>query len=63
MPYVERDFEKNPYTPDERRVAAYINEAVGIGGGDDPIEFLILSHQCLAAERLELKQELAELRA
>lgn len=39
----ERDFEKNPYSADERRVAAWICENLGVGGGDDPIGFLLAS--------------------
>jgi hypothetical protein len=40
---MDRDFEKNPYTPDEQRVSDYIQEVVLglIGSGDDPIGWLI----------------------
>ena len=49
----ERDFEDRPYTPDEERVAKYIVELTGIGAGDDPIGFLISSHELLSrANRL-----------
>jgi hypothetical protein len=39
----------SPYTPDEQRAADYIVEITkgDIGGGDDPIGFLILSHATL----------------
>lgn len=48
----ERNLETNPYTPDEERVCAYLEEiAPDIGCGDDPIGFLIASHACLVAER------------
>jgi hypothetical protein len=45
-----RDIEKNPYTPDEQRVVDYLVKITGgsIGGGDDPIGFLIASHANLA---------------
>jgi hypothetical protein len=45
---MERDFETNPYTKDERRVAEYI-AGLGVGGGDDPIGFILSSHAALAA--------------
>jgi hypothetical protein len=45
---MERDFETNPYTKDERRVAEYI-AGLGVGGGDDPIGFILASHAALAA--------------
>ena len=42
-----RDFDRHPYSPDEERVAKYISDLTGIGGGDDPIGFLIASHRTL----------------
>jgi len=54
-----RDYDKNPYSPCEQRVAKFFMEVVGIGGGDDPIGFIIASHAALAAERQELKGLLA----
>ena len=33
---MERDFEANPYTPHEERVAKYLVELTGVGAGDDP---------------------------
>ncbi len=53
---VSRDFEANPYTPHEERVAKYLNEVAGIGGGDDPIEFLIASHAMIRQEVQRLKK-------
>ena len=46
---MERDFEANPYTPHEQRVVKYLDEEIpgGMGGGDDPVEFLIASHESL----------------
>ena len=52
-----RDLEKNPYSACEARVAKFFFD-LGIGGGDDPIGFLMASHQVLAAERLELLEKL-----
>ncbi len=49
-----RDFEKNPYSKDELRVVEYINK-YGIGGGDDPIGFLIASYQYLKWDKGEDK--------
>ena len=53
-----RDFKENPYSPCEARVAAFLHEVGGIGGGDDPIGFLMASHAALAAERRELLEKL-----
>jgi len=49
-----RDIEKNPYSPDETRVAKFFYD-LGVGGGDDPIGSIIASHQVLAEERRQLK--------
>lgn len=38
----ERDFESNPYSPEEARVAAWLSER-GVGGGNDPIGFILAS--------------------
>jgi hypothetical protein len=46
----ERDIEKNPYSQDEARVAKFFFD-LGVGGGDDPIGYIISSHRALAAER------------
>lgn len=45
-----RDFEKSPYTPDEERVARWLDNKAGIGGGDDPIGFLLASYELLKME-------------
>lgn len=47
-----RDFDKNPYSEDEVRVALFIMELCGIGGGDDPIGFLLASYAELIHERI-----------
>lgn len=46
----ERDFDKRPYSADERRVCDYIQKASNnqVGCGDDPIGFLIAANQYLA---------------
>lgn len=51
---MSRDIDKQPYSPDEQRVAKFWFDK-GIGGGDDPIGALIASHECLVAERNELR--------
>jgi hypothetical protein len=45
-----RDIEANPYTPCEQRVAEYIFNH-GIGGGDDPIGFILASHAYVVNQR------------
>jgi len=44
-----RDIEKNPYTPDEARVAKFLWEMTNgaVGAGDDPIGFLLSSYAYL----------------
>jgi hypothetical protein len=58
---MQRDFEANPYTPHEERVAKYLVELTGVGGGDDPIEFLITSHASLRRRIEDLKDWIKEL--
>ena len=47
------------YTSDQQRVANYIVEVSGgtIGGGADPIGFLIASHRALILERRESDEQ------
>lgn len=45
-----RDIEANPYSLDEERVADWFC-GHGIGGGDDPIASLIVSHEYVVAQR------------
>jgi len=56
----ERDLNKNPYSKDEARVVDFLCEA-GVGGGDDPIGFLLASHACamheLTSYKLMMKYE------
>lgn len=46
----------NPYTPDQQRAADYICEITNqtIGGGDDPVGFLIASHRVLAQRTMKI---------
>ena len=46
-----RDLDTHPYTKDEQRVANWLAERSGgnIGGGDDPIGFLLASYAYLHA--------------
>lgn len=56
-----RDFDKSPYTHDEMRVAKWIVETGGIGGGDDPIGFLLNSYEMIKIEHTVLKRQLKNL--
>jgi hypothetical protein len=47
---MERDMKTNPYTSDEKRVAEWLSKK-GVGGGDDPIGFLMVSYDWLIEER------------
>lgn len=38
---------QDAYTPEQERVAKYLNETIGVGGGEDPIGFLIASHAAI----------------
>jgi hypothetical protein len=53
---MDRDFDKDPYRPDEERVCKYLQEKFDhqIGCGDDPIGFLIASHDYLTIGLQEL---------
>ena len=55
-----RDFEQNPYSEDELKVIAYLQEiAPEVGAGDDPIGFLIASHRTISRENKKHKDDLA----
>jgi hypothetical protein len=49
----ERDFEANPYSEEERRVADYLVKLTSgqVGAGDDPIGFLMASHGFIIEQR------------
>ena len=53
---MERDMDARPYSPDEERVAKWLAETTGIGGGDDPIGFLIASHESIAEQLREERE-------
>lgn len=55
-----RDLDKQPYSFDERRVAQFLFD-LGVGGGDDPIGFILVSHATLAAERNAANEAAGEL--
>ncbi len=48
-----RNLDTHPYTPDEKRVAVYIVRITegNVGAGDDPIGWLIASHEMMALDR------------
>lgn len=55
--YEPRDFAAQPYSKEEERVLVYLhNVAPDIGGGDDPIGFLLSSHNWLMRERRGQRQ-------
>lgn len=43
----DRDIDHDPYDRQEQRVAEYLSTVAGIGGGDDPVGFLMASHAFL----------------
>lgn len=57
-----RDFGEEPYTADEARVARFLFE-IGVGGGEDRIGFILLSHRTLADERNAAKDALRQIAA
>ena len=56
-----RNLDEKPYSPEEAKVANYLTELTGIGGGDDPVGFLIASHFDLARQRALLKAKYPEI--
>jgi hypothetical protein len=57
-----RDLTEKPYSPDEKRVAKFFAD-LGVGGGDDPIGFLLASHAYLASERNIYRDALKKIKA
>ena len=53
-----RDFDTNPYTADEQRVVEYIKLVTKdqMGGGDDPIGFLLASHVHVIRQKTKLQE-------
>jgi hypothetical protein len=56
---MNRDFDANPYSADEARVAKFLFDK-GVGGGDDPIGSLLASHEYLVADRNEWQKQARE---
>ena len=54
-----RDFQKSPYSPDERRIVDWIVERTSgaVGGGDDPIGFILASYALVIQELKELREK------
>jgi hypothetical protein len=50
-----RDLDKEPYSPEESEAAKYQFDLIGIGGGNDPVGFLIASHHELVRQQTVLK--------
>jgi hypothetical protein len=48
-----RDFDTNPYSPDEKRVADWLFARTKgmVGTGDDPIGFVLASYELVHAEK------------
>lgn len=57
-----RDMKAKPYTDAEKRVADYLTQLTDnqIGGGEDPIGFLMASHAYLVHERAEVRRVIRE---
>ena len=55
-----RDIEKNPYSPDEQRIARFFVDK-GLGGGDDPIGFIMSSYDYLVVQRNDLQKQVYDL--
>lgn len=51
-----RDLDENPYSADEARIAKFFWDK-GLGGGDDPVGFILASYEYLVHERNELRQQ------
>ena len=58
---MERDFDTRPYTDDEARVAKFLIDK-GIGGGDDPIGFLMATYAYVMAERARRPEKIEIIR-
>ncbi|WP_420237677.1 hypothetical protein ACOBR2_19100 [Telmatobacter bradus] len=56
-----RDLNEKPYSREEAEAAKYLDELAGVGGGDDPVGFLIVSHRELIRQRTVLKEKYPEI--
>lgn len=59
----ERDIEARPYSSDEQRVAEWLCEHTQVGGGDDPIGFLLASVGYLQIQKRALRDALEAVQA
>lgn len=53
-----RNLETNPYSADENRVVEFLCEKVGLGCGDDPIGFVLVSCEYMMREQTALRKQL-----
>ncbi len=53
--YGPRNIERVPYSRQEKRVVEYLNASADLGGGDDPVGFLIACHAWLRSEVKQLR--------
>ena len=56
-----RDLDQEPYSPEEAAATEYLVHLTGVGGGDDPVGFLIASHRDLVRQRTVLKAKYPEI--
>lgn len=56
-----RDLDDNLYSPEEVKAARYLVNLTGIGGGDDPVGFLIANHSKLVRQRKVLEVKYPEI--
>lgn len=57
----QRDMDARPYSADEQRVAKWLCRNTFAGGGDDPIGFLLTSHEYINSLRIKFKDRLAKI--
>ena len=59
-----RNFTTHPYSDDEKRIVNWIMQKTkgNVGGGDDPIGFIMASHDMINAERIQLREAVVDLR-
>lgn len=53
--------EPKAYSTEEARVAEWLVEQCGIGGGDDPIGFILASHSLCAEQRNRFRDALVKI--
>lgn len=58
---LDRDLDVNPYSADERRVVEWMhNRTHDIGGGDDPVGFLLASYEMIWDQLQEARSYLRD---